>query len=117
MLEKQKEWCQKQIKKGGAWIKEHEFYIGIVAGGAAAIVGQLVAEEILKPKNVGISLWYIENDDGSWSDDLGVETFGINRFGKRNDGYRGAFDQGTADWIIEHLHKIRDDINEHNSNL
>lgn len=117
MLEKQKKWYRNNVEKGKKWLKENELYIGIVAGGAAAIVGQLVGSKIFEDKKAGISIGHIENPDKSWSNDFGIETFGVDRFGNRNAGHIAVFDQATVDWVVEHLHKICDDINEHNNNL
>lgn len=70
--------------------------------------------KIFENKQAGISFGYIENDDGTWDDEFGVETWGVDRFGNRKSGHVAKFDQETADWIGDTAHQIVATIREHN---
>lgn len=114
MLEKQKKWCKETGEKGKEWIKRNKFAIGFATGCVGAVVGAMVLDKIFENRQAGISFGHITNKDGSWSDDFGVETYGIDRFGNVKRGHRVRMPQSDADWIAEHAHKVVADINEHN---
>lgn len=110
-----KKWCQE--KKGREWFNKNKFEVGFSLGAMAFVAGCLIADKIFEPKLAALSFLHLENDDGSWDDDFGVQTYGIDRFGRKLDGQIVRFEQKDAEWIADHAHKIVNDINEHNKNL
>ena len=114
MLEKQKEWCQNKVEKGKKWVKKNKDALIFGAGCATTTAVLLGIEKLLENKQAGIAFSHIENADGSWSDDFGVETYGVNRFGKVNRGNRVQFPQEDAEWIANAAKQIVEDIKEHN---
>lgn len=114
MLEKQKRWCQNNVKKGKKWMKKNKNALIFGAGCATTTVIHLGIKKLLENKRSGISFAHIENADGSWLDDFGVETYGVNRFGRVNRGHRVRFPQEDAEWIAQSAKQIVKDIKEHN---
>lgn len=116
MLEKRKEWFKENMEKGKKWVDAHRMEVGFVIGVSAAIGGIMIDRKIFETKEGGITITSVENKDGSWEDGFVIETFGVDRFGYKNDGCKVLFDlEDDAKWVTENVYKIADKIRKHNS--
>lgn len=113
-MSKIKEWCQDKVEKGKEWCNNHKFILGYASATIAGVGGIMLWNKIFENKQAGISLGYIENADGSWDEQFGVETWGMDRFGRRHGGHVVKFDQEVADWIADAAHQVVAEIREHN---
>lgn len=109
-----KEDIKKMKEKGKEWFEKNKNAIIFGAGCASSIVVLMISGKIFENKQAGISFGYVEKKDGSWRDEFGVETYGIDRFGRVNRGHIVLFNQEDADWIANAAHNVVKDINEHN---
>lgn len=109
-----KEDIKKMKEKGKKWFEKNKNAIIFGAGCASGVAAFMILGN-KSIKKTGIKIGPLINEDGSWDDELGIMTYGIDRFGNEIEGFKTKFNSADIVWLKDTIDTVEKIIINHNS--
>lgn len=111
-----KENIKRMKEKGKEWFEKNKCVICFGAGCASSVAIAMIFGKYDKIKNTGIMIGPLQDENGIWDENVGIMTYGIDRFGNEVEGFKAKFNHADIVWIKNMLDGTEKIINEHNGN-